>query len=441
MKELATALGVIAGTSLLQACGGSDGSTSSLDVKARQMLYLPADMDIYDLERQSQKSVVGFNDLTYEKQRYYIDSNRPEQNILFHLLFNARSDGTEFSKQYFDLWVTYQLLNTFVLAMGDELDTVSSARTNTHIEKIRTSVEQNLSVRSIMLDYFMADIFWARFRSPEDNGREVFEIYLGDFRDEVVPIVAKILQNYSFNEDQGTLEIDSFNRNSEAQAINDTQLTTPYQLYSYVVNHDQFMPHIYKHIVKGLYGYEADDVIRSISSKGLSTFRDIYIEALTHPSVKQIKRSKYPEEIILPALKALNSHLRRNDIRELTKITEQIGSPPLFSKLERSTPDWNTLNTALMSAFMDSRIPKEMSDTGNNYSWGISQSVFLTLYQYVEKPSELLTEVHHKIWGIENIQYDASFVTYLNDSGRKGKSLILLAIQIVVMNYSHYNFQ
>ncbi|MDX1320209.1 MAG: hypothetical protein R3207_08530, partial [Oceanospirillum sp.] len=227
MKELGTTLGIIAGASLLQACGTSDGNASPLKGKAKQMLYLPADMDIYDLESQSQKSVAGFNDLAYEKQRYSVDSNRPEQNILFHLLFNARPDSTEFSKEYFDLWITYQLLNSFVLAMGDELDTVSSARINTHIEKIRTSVEQNQSVKSIMLDYFMADIFWARFRSPEDNGREVFEIYLGDFRDEIVPPVAKILQNYSFNEDQGTLEIDSFNRNSELQTIDGAQLTTP----------------------------------------------------------------------------------------------------------------------------------------------------------------------------------------------------------------------
>lgn len=440
MKELGTTLGIIAGASLLQACGTSDGNASPLKGKAKQMLYLPADMDIYDLESQSQKSVAGFNDLAYEKQRYSVDSNRPEQNILFHLLFNARPDSTEFSKEYFDLWITYQLLNSFVLAMGDELDTVSSARINTHIEKIRTSVEQNQSVKSIMLDYFMADIFWARFRSPEDNGREVFEIYLGDFRDEIVPPVAKILQNYSFNEDQGTLEIDSFNRNSELQTIDGAQLTTPYQLYSYVVNHQQFMPHIYKHIVKGLYGYEADDVIASMSSKGLATFREIYIEALTHPSLEKVKRAKYPEEIIFPALKAFNAHLRRDDIRELTRITEQVGSQPLFSKLERRAPDWNTLNTALMSAFADSRIPKEMWDTGNNYSWGISQNEFLKLYEYIEKPEELLTEVHRKIWGVEGIQYDTSFVSHLKDSGKTGKPLILLAVQIVVMNYSHYNF-
>jgi len=205
MKELGTALGVIAGASLLQACGTSDGGASPINVKAKQMLYLPGEMDIYDLDSQSQKSVAGFNDLPYEKQRYSIDSNRPEQNILFHLLFNARSDGTEFSKEYFDLWITYQLLNSFVLAMGDELDTVSSARINTHIEKIRTAVEQNQSVKSIMLDYFMADIFWARFRSPEDNGREVFEIYLGDFRAEIVPPVARVLQTYRFTEAQGTV--------------------------------------------------------------------------------------------------------------------------------------------------------------------------------------------------------------------------------------------
>ncbi|WP_417597459.1 hypothetical protein [Oceanospirillum sp.] len=441
MKELGTALGVVAGVGLLQACGSSDGSSATLDVKAKQMLYLPNDMDIDNLDSQSQRSVAGFNELTYEKQRYFIDSKRPEQNILLHLLFNARSDNTEFSKEYFDLWITYQLLNSFVLAMGDELDTVSSARINTHIEMIRTSVEHNESVKSLMLDYFMSDIFWARFRSPEDNGREVFEIYLGDFRDEIVPVVAKILQNYSFNEDQGTLEIDSFNRNAELQNIDGTQLTTPYQLYSYVVNHKQFLPHIYKHIVKSLYGYEANNVIQSMSSKGLTTFREIFIEALTHPSLKKVKRAKYPEEILFPALKALNSHLRRYDIRELANITAQIGSQPLFSKLERSTPDWNSLNTALMSAFNDSRIPKEMWDTGNNYSWGISQNEFLKLYQYTEAPEALLTELHRKIWGTEGVQYDESFITHLNSSGRTGKSLIILAAQIVTMNYSEYNFQ
>ncbi|WP_086481412.1 hypothetical protein [Oceanospirillum sanctuarii] len=441
MKQVATTLGLIAGASLLQACGTSDGTSAPLTKKAKQMLYLPADMDVYDLKSQSSRSVAGFNEHSYEKNRYYLDSNRPEHNLLFHLLFNARPDSTDFSKEYFDLWITYQLLNSFVLAMGDELDTVSSARINTHIEKIRTAVEQNRSVKEIMLDYFMADIFWARFRSPEDNGREVFEIYLGDFRDEIVPPAAKILQNYSFNEDQGTLEIDSFNRNSELQHIDGAQLTTPYQLYSYVVNHGEFMTHIYKHIVKALYGYEASDVINSMSSKGLSTFRDIYIEALTHTSLEKVKRAKFPEEILFPALKSFNAHLRRDDIRELANISAQIGSQPLFSKLERRAPDWNSLNTALMSAFVDSRIPKEMWDTGNDYSWGISQTEFLKLYQFSESPSELLTEAHRKIWGTDDIQYDQSFVDYLNNSGKTGKALILLAIQIVAMDYRQYNYQ
>jgi len=89
MKELGTALGVIAGASLLQACGTSDGGASPINVKAKQMLYLPGEMDIYDLDSQSQKSVAGFNDLPYEKQRYSNDSNRPEQNILFQLMSNA----------------------------------------------------------------------------------------------------------------------------------------------------------------------------------------------------------------------------------------------------------------------------------------------------------------------------------------------------------------
>jgi hypothetical protein len=449
MEKPNIALTVAAGASLLQACGGggssSDATTpmspnGSMSNKARQMLYLPNNMDFGNLETAIQQPAENFNDLPYETERHYVSEDQPEHSLLFYLLFNARSEERPLSKDYFDLWVTYQLANSFVFAMGEELSTVSSARINTHLNNIRTAVETNQSIPEIMLEYFLDDIFWARFRSPEDNGREVFEIYLGDYRDEIVPPLAKILQNYSFNENQGTLEIDSFNRNTQPQDIDGTLITSPNELYQYVVEHDNFMPHIYQHIVKALYGYEDEDAIAQMNRNKLLTFREIYQEALTNTALQSVNRAKYPEEVLFPAVKTLNVFLQRNDIKVLNDIMTQIGSQPLFSKLERRPPDWNSLNTSLLAELMDSRIANEMRNLGNNWSYGVAQWQFYEFFNYLDNTSGLLTDLHAKIWGEENIQYDTVFTDYLDNSEATDSDLIILALQIVVMNYQYYNF-
>ncbi len=449
MEKPSIALTIAAGASLLQACGSGGGSSDassptsssgSISNKARQMLYLPNNMDFGDLETAIQQPVENFNDLPYETERHYVSEDQPEHSLLFYLLFNARSEERPLSKDYFDLWITYQLANSFVFAMGEELSTVSSARINTHLNNIRTAVETDQSIPEIMLEYFLDDIFWARFRSPEDNGREVFEIYLGDYRDEVVPLLAKILQNYSFNENQGTLEIDSFNRNTEPQDIDGTLITRPNELYQYVVEHDDFMPHIYRHIIKALYGYEDEDVITQMKRNKLLTFREIYQEALSNTALQSVNRAKYPEEVLFPAVKTLNVFLQRNDIKVLNDIMTQIGSQPLFSKLERRPPDWNSLNTSLLAELMDSRIANEMRNLGNNWSYGVAQWQFYELFNYMDNTSGLLTDLHAKIWGEENIQYDTVFTDYLDNSEATDSDLIILALQIVVMNYQYYNF-
>lgn len=455
MKALDSVLTVAAGAALLQACGGGGGSTDSggnldnsnpvntssgLSNKARQMLYLPNDISVGEFQSAITQPSDNFYDLPYESERFYIAEDQPEHSILFYLLFNGRSEERPLTKDYFDLWVTYQLVNSFVFAMGDELSTVSSARINTHLTKIRSAVENDRPVKEIMLDYFMDDIFWARFRSPEDNGREVFEIYLGDFRDEIVPSTAKILQNYSFNENQGTLEIDSFNRNDEAQDIDGSQITTPEELYQYVVNHDDFMSHIYQHIIKALYGSVDDILVNQMKRDKLSTFRSIYQLALTHSELSSVQRGKYPEEILFPAVKSMDVFLQRNDIKELNNIMDQVGSKPLFSKLERRPPQWNSLNTSLMAQLLDSRMASEMRNLGNNWSYGVAQWQFYELFNYVDEPAALLSQIHSKVWGENDVEYDYAFIDYLNNAEVEDRDRIILALQMVVMNYQYYSF-
>jgi hypothetical protein len=89
---------------------------------------------------------------------------------------------------------------------------------------------------------------------------------------------------------------------------------------------------------------------------------------------------------------------------------------------------------------MDSRIANEMRNLGNNWSYGVAQWQFYEFFNYLDNTSGLLTDLHAKIWGEENIQYDTVFTDYLDNSEATDSDLIILALQIVVMNYQYYNF-
>jgi len=58
-----------------------------------------------------------------------------------------------------------------------------------------TALNDQEGLRFITYKHMMSEDNWRRFRSPEDNGREMLEIYNLDFNDAHVPISAKALQN------------------------------------------------------------------------------------------------------------------------------------------------------------------------------------------------------------------------------------------------------
>jgi len=65
---------------------------------------------------------------------------------------------------------------------------------------------------------------WRRFRSPEDNGREMMEIYTLMFDDSKVPIAGKALQNWKLDRDNDTLVIGLNENTQELSLFNTTQV-------------------------------------------------------------------------------------------------------------------------------------------------------------------------------------------------------------------------
>lgn len=443
---------LLASVAALQACNSESESTTkstgesakaasngivmgeNLGRKAANALYLP-----HNSTRTKQQLVT---ELATSNSQFYADlapyleryqrTDQPIEYFLVHL-----GHGNHFCKEYFDNWITYQLANTFSLAVGSELSTVSNSIVLTHLTEIRNAVAANESIKAFMLSYFLSEMFWARFRSPEDNGREVLEIYLGKFQDDLVPKAAKILQNYAFNESSGSLE-KGLNANTEAQFIDGQWLTTPKQLYQYVVNHEAFLPHVYAHVLMQLHGTANSDVLASLKAQNIDSFRDLYLQALLQPSMEKMTRAKYPEEILLPVIQSGEYQLRRDGFTVFLNLMDQVGSKPMLSKLERKKPDWNALNIGNVSSFLETLFSAEASSFSSSWSAGYSQNTYIELSKWAAKPAQLLSKAHSILWR-ETATYDALFAQLIEKQATT-KDKVTAALRIAAMNYALYQF-
>ena len=125
---------------------------------------------------------------------------------LFHL-----SPG----KEYLNRWAAYILTQTILFSPAYELDTVYSIDAMNVYNSLVRDFDDDLSLQWVTFKHMITDENWRRFRSPEDNGREMLEIFLMDFNDAHVPLAAKALQNWQLDKNTNTLII-TLDENTEA---------------------------------------------------------------------------------------------------------------------------------------------------------------------------------------------------------------------------------
>jgi len=117
---------------------------------------------------------------------------------LFHL-----SPG----KEYLNRWAAYILTQTILFSPAYELDTVYSIDAMSVYNSLVMDFDDDFSMQWVTFKHMITDENWHRFRSPEDNGREMLEIFLMDFNDNHVPLAAKALQNWQLDKNTNTLVI------------------------------------------------------------------------------------------------------------------------------------------------------------------------------------------------------------------------------------------
>lgn len=209
------------------------------------------------------------------------------------------------SSDYFNFWMAYILSNTILFSPAVELDSVEALDAQRVYHRLVTMLDEGKSISEIVYAHTTSQENWRRFRSPEDNTREMMEIFLGRFIDEEVPKAAKACQNWYLSDD--TLDyqlIKTFNVNETSQSLLDTELTTCEEFYQTVSTHPSLLPRIISILVNYFYdGYseaEKETMAASLASNGYTHFKPLFLDILfSNTYLLETERPKKYEELFL----------------------------------------------------------------------------------------------------------------------------------------------
>ena len=151
---------------------------------------------------------------------------------------------------YVNRWAAYVLTQTILFSPAYELDTVYSVDAVNVYSSLVMGLDQGLSLQWVTFLHMMSDENWRRFRSPEDNGREMMEIFLQDFNDAHVPLAAKALKNLRLDRRSNTLVMDlGVNTEPITNLFPGMEIVDPTDFYSGVVRHPNFLPTVCQRLV------------------------------------------------------------------------------------------------------------------------------------------------------------------------------------------------
>ncbi len=207
------------------------------------------------------------------------------------------------TKDRFDVWMTYVLLNSVQFSPGRELDSVEDEDMERVFQRLYRGISEDRPIPAILYEHMTSQENWRRFRSPEDNTREMMEIYNGHFNDEDVPKASKACQNWSLNRSNELVISGDVNTEPQLLALArpGQTITTCEQFYATVANHD---------LVPGVAGFvliqrffpqlseaEQRDLALWILLRKPKTYRDIFLTILNSRAyLLTAQRGRYFEE-------------------------------------------------------------------------------------------------------------------------------------------------
>ena len=309
-------------------------------------------------------------ELTQEQRNNYdlviTDKNASAVDSLFSINF-ADSDGPwpkqlplariyayPLSKDVFDNWIAYVLANTILFSPAEEIDSATIRDVQKVFDMLREDLRENRSIRQIISRHQRTQENWRRFRSPEDNTREMMEIYLGLFdRDADVPRAAKACQNLFLTNEADDYELISNGFvNTAPQYVLDTYIVNCDDFYDVIANHPLVITRVTTVLVEHFFSTSTSEerakVIKNVVSGNPVTFQEIFKSILFSKAyLLDNERPKSAEELFFSVAHQMDWKPYRTVLNEMAKVDgvtdieflslKQMGWPVMSLKLGRFT--------------------------------------------------------------------------------------------------------
>jgi len=172
---------------------------------------------------------------------YDFNSTRYAQEMPLALMFDL-----PISRDLFTHWMAYTLANTILFSPALEMDSADYFDVHRVYSKLVSRINSNTSIRDIIYQHMISQENWRRFRSPEDNTREMIEIYLGLFdRDDEVPKASQTCQNWYLTGDSQDYQlVITLDENIVPQKVLGQWINTCFDFYQTVSNHPRVVARV-----------------------------------------------------------------------------------------------------------------------------------------------------------------------------------------------------
>ncbi|MBX2839761.1 MAG: hypothetical protein KTR35_23090, partial [Gammaproteobacteria bacterium] len=171
---------------------------------------------------------------------FHFDDNRPKQMPL------ARIYHFPLSHDVFSQWMAWHLANTILFSPAEEIDSADITDVQNLFRRLDLSISEGKGIREMIAVHQRSVQNWRRFRSPEDNTREMMEIYLGLFdNDAEVPLASQACQDlYLTDERDGYKLAYTDYPNSETVQVLDQYVLNCNDFYDVVAGHPLLIPRV-----------------------------------------------------------------------------------------------------------------------------------------------------------------------------------------------------
>lgn len=270
-------------------------------------------------------------------------------------------------KYFLDNWTAYILTQTIMFSPAYELPSSHTPNIARVYNRLVSMLKTDSGMRYMTYVHMMSQDNWRRFRSPEDNGREMMEIFTLDINDSRVTLAGQALQNWRLDRESDTLVV-GLNHNRQPINLFNTTVYSGEDFYRELVKSSAFSKGVTTRIVDFFFTQSSGDkkaqITNSILSSNPETWQDILLQIVfSEEYLLHTTRAKSAEELFFSLSKKIEFMHRTRTFHELKDALEDMHQASMRYKLgKRVRVPLDTLSFANYHKYFRGRILRRQSD-------------------------------------------------------------------------------